>query len=237
MENVNNSLNIGLVLLSPDFRVVGINDYARRLYGPVLKELGNSIMLCHSRKSRERVSGLLKELTKTHSDMPRTMVIDVLGKVVMFNLSQLSIISPTPQAYWSVSFMDISKQAGASKNPEDGIVEMKRIPVYDGGTYRFLAAGEVLCIQSDGDYCKVFTDGKSYYLHMSLKSILQRYTKAGLFRAHKSFVVNLQRISKISRTGRGQTWIIFDDTSLPSIPVSRRLAAPLKKAMAIKHTV
>ena len=70
------ALNIGIVLLSQDFHVIGINDYARDIYGPVLKELGNSVYRCHSQKSRERVSVLLRELTAAPADMPRTVVIE-----------------------------------------------------------------------------------------------------------------------------------------------------------------
>lgn len=231
MKKISKALNIGLVLLSQDFRVIGINDYARRLYGPVLKEMGNSVLHCHSPRSRERVSAMLQELINAPSDVPSTMVIDVVGKVIMFNLSQLSIIAPTPQICWSVSFIDVSRQTGAVKDPQGGLVEMKRIPVCDNGAYQFLTTDEVFCIQSDGDYCKVITAGKSYYLHMSLKSILQRYTKAGFFRAHKSFVVNLGHVSKFARDDKGQTLVLFNNTAIPSIPVSRRRLAELRKAI------
>lgn len=233
MKNASRPLNIGLVLLSPDFRVIGINDYARRLYGPVLKEMGHSVLHCHSPKSRERVSGMLRELINVPSDMPSTMVIDVVGKVIMFNLSQLSIIFPTTQTCWSVSFIDVSRQTGAKKNPQDGMVEMKRIPVYDGRAYQFLSTDEVPCIQSDGDYCKVFTATKSYYLHLSLKTILQRYPGTTFFRAHKSFIVNLAHVNKVSRNDNGQALILFNNTSTPSVPVSRRRLSELRKAMRL----
>jgi two-component system response regulator LytT len=155
----------------------------------------------------------------------------VLGKVVMYNLSQLSVVSPTPQTCWSVTFIDVSEQTGAAMNPLSGILEMKRIPVSDGGSYEFLPTDEVLSIQSDGDYCKIFTPGKSYYLHSSLKNMLQRYTGASFFRVHKGFVVNLFHVSKLSRDDKGRTLIKFDNRSIPPIPVSRRRLAALKEAM------
>lgn len=127
------------------------------------------------------------------SDMPLTMVIDVLGKVIMYNLSRLSIVSPTPQTCWSVSFIDVSEQTEAVMNPLSGMLEMKKIPVSDAGSYKFLRTDEVLAIQSDRDYCKIYTPGKSHYLHSSLKSILQRYTDRGLLQSS-------QRLYRESRT-------------------------------------
>ncbi len=233
MTDVWNTLNIAQVLLSPDFHVVGINDYARQLFSPILRELGESIFRCHSRKSRERVAALLQELTSAPSDMPRTMVLDVLGKVVMFNLSQLSVAFPCPQTFWSVALIDISKQTGAVTNPLSGAIEMRRFPVWSEGVYHFLPADAVHSIQSDGDYCKIFTAGKSYYLHSSLKNILQRFTGASFLRVHKGFAVNLDHVSKLIRDPKGHTLIIFNDASIPPVPVSRRRLAEVRRAVHI----
>lgn len=233
MKEIKDNLDVGLVLLSRDFQVVGINDYARGLFSPILQELGNSLFQCHSRKSREKVAGVLQKLTIAPADMPRTMVVDVLGKVVMFNLSQLDIIAPTPQTYWSMTFIDVSRQTGAEMNPFSGLVEMKKFPVYDNRAYCFLAMDSVHYIQADGDYCKVFTGDKSYYLHLSLKTILQRYSSATFCQVHKSFIVNLNHVSKITRNDQGQTLLILDNASLLPVPVSRRRLADLRKTLAL----
>jgi DNA-binding LytR/AlgR family response regulator len=165
--------------------------------------------------------------------MPRTMVVDVLGKVVMFNLSQLDIVTPTPHTYWSVTFIDVSQQTGAEMNPLSGLMEMKKFPVYDNGAYCFLAMDSVHYIQADGDYCKVFTGDKSYYLHLSLKTILQRYSSTTFCQVHKSFIVNLHHVSKVVRNDEGRTQVIFDNTSLPPVPVSRRRLTDLRNALAL----
>jgi len=161
------------------------------------------------------------------------MVLDVLGKVVMFNLSQLSVSSPCPQTFWSVTLIDISEQTGAVKNPLSGAIEMRRFPVCNEGVWHFLPTDAVHSIQSDGDYCKIFTPGKSYYLHSSLKNILQRFTGASFMRVHKGFVVNLDHVSKIIRDRKGHALIIFHDASIPPVPVSRRRLSEVRKAVHI----
>lgn len=226
-------LDIGLVILSSDFRVVGTNDHARRVFGPALDDMGRSLFHYHPEKSRGKLRGLLQEMGQTPRGLPKTMIIDVLGMAVMYNLSRLSIALPTEQTYWSVAFIDVSEQTCAEKNPDSGLVEMRKIPVLDGENYRFLSTDSVHCIESDGDYCKLFTNERMYYVHMSLKTVLLRYPAAGFFRAHKSFIVNLSRVASVVRS-TGQAQAVFDDTALPPVPVSRRMAAPLKKALTLR---
>lgn len=94
--------------------------------------------------------------------MPRTVVLDVLGKVVMCNLSQLTAVSFSPQTPWSLAFIDVSKQTGAGMNPLSGALELKKFPLYEEGTYHFRPTKAVHSIKSDGDYCKIFTPERSY---------------------------------------------------------------------------
>lgn len=160
------------------------------------------------------------------------MVIDILGKTIMYNLSRLTITSPVAQTCWAVTFVDVTEQTGAEINPLRGMVEMKKIPVAVDGSYSFLSVNEVLCVQSDGDYCKVFTAADSFYLHFSLKTILQRYPSAAFFRVHKSYVVNLDHIKNAVRSGKDRLTVVLDNLNIQPIPVSRHRITDLKRAMA-----
>jgi LytTR family transcriptional regulator, CO-responsive transcriptional regulator RcoM len=233
MQNLKSSLSIGLVLLSPDFRVIGMNDYARRLLAPAMGEgLGKNLLEYHPRKTQEKIKGLLMELSEAEADTPFAMVIDVLNKVLMINLSRLEIVSPVPQLHWAMTFIDVSEQTGAAINTNSGRVELKKFPVYEDGLCRFLEADTVYCIRSDGNYCKVFTVDRSYYLHLSLKVILQRYTGPDFFRVHKSYIVNLRHVKEMSRSSDGQTMITFDREAFPPVPIARRKLAEFKQALA-----
>ncbi|MBT0665001.1 hypothetical protein KI809_11910 [Geobacter pelophilus] len=44
MENLTSDLNIGLVLLSDDLRVIGLNDFARKVFSPASGELGKKLL-------------------------------------------------------------------------------------------------------------------------------------------------------------------------------------------------
>ncbi|MDD2853305.1 MAG: LytTR family DNA-binding domain-containing protein [Desulfuromonadaceae bacterium] len=233
MEKELSKLNYGIVLLSSDFRVIGLNDHARQVFGPALGEFGESLFHYHPRKSREKVRGLLQEMINSPLGGSRTMIIDILGKAIMNNLSQLTISSPVAQTCWAVTFVDVTAQTGAEKNPLSGMVEMKRIPVTESGSYRFIAIDDVLAIQSDGDYCRIFTAARSWYLHLNLKTILERYPCQALFRVHKSYVVNLRHIRKTIRSDSNQRMVVLDNGDIPPIPISRRKATDLKRVLEL----
>ncbi|GAM10894.1 heme-containing CO-sensing transcriptional regulator RcoM 1 [Geobacter sp. OR-1] len=232
MENFLSSLNIGLVLLSSDLRVIGMNDFARKVFGPVPDELGRSLFLYHPGKSRELVRGIMREMIDAPPGEARTVIIDVLGRAIMNNLSQLTITTPAPQTCWAVTFIDVTAQTGAVRNPLSGLVEMKKVPVAEGGSYRFIAIDDVRAVQSDGDYCRIFTTDGTYYEHLNLKGFLLRYPSPALMRVHKSFIVNLRHIRKSIRSGSDQLTLHLDHDQIPPIPVSRRRATDLKRALA-----
>jgi hypothetical protein len=226
------NLNIGLVLLSSDLRVIGLNDFARKVFSPASNELGKGLFSYHPPKSRERVQGIMREMMASRPGEARTVVIDILGRAIMNNLSQLDIDGPVPQKCWAVTFIDVTDQTGATKNPLSGMVEMKKIPVAEGGSYRFIAIDDVLAVQSDGDYCRIFTADATYYQHLNLKTFLLRYPSSALVRVHKSFIVNLRHIRKTARAGSDQLTLHLNHDQIPPIPVSRRRAAELRRALA-----
>ncbi|RZD17684.1 MAG: hypothetical protein EVG15_09975 [Candidatus Acididesulfobacter diazotrophicus] len=82
METLSGFPNIGLVLLSSDFKVVGVNDFARHILGPAMQEVGKNIFQYHSRKSQLKIKGVLDESQMHQSNIPAAMVIDVLSKVL-----------------------------------------------------------------------------------------------------------------------------------------------------------
>ena len=233
MDNILSDLNFGLVLLAPDLRVIGLNDFAGKVFKSAAGSLGKNLLDYHPGKSRARVHGIMREMINAPLGEPRTLIIDVLGKAIVTNLSQLTLTTPVVQTCWAVTFIDVTAQTGAKKNPLSGTVEMKNIPVAESGAYRFIAIDEVLAIRSDGDYCRIFTATGSHYLHLNLKTILLRYPCPALFRVHKSFVVNLRHIRETVRSDNHQWMVVPTHGDIPPIPVSRRRAADLKRALAL----
>lgn len=227
-------LTIGLILLSEDWRIIGMNEQARQLVDPARQTLGKDLFQLHAPAARGKVRGILRELSAPGEGMANTMILDFLGKVLMLNLSRMTVMAPGSQATWAVTFMDVSAATGALPNRQ-GHLELKKLPIYENGVFHFLSVGQVYAIEADGNYCRIHTPGRVFYLLMSLKAVLQRFATADFFRVHKSFIVNLGHLTAIDTTSRNQPTIAFDDPTIPAVPVSRRLLAALKMAISQRY--
>jgi len=82
----NHDIKIGLVLLSGDWQIIGMNELARQVVDPARQSLGKNLLQLHPSGTREKVRGILKELSKPREGMSNTMILDFLGKVLMINL-------------------------------------------------------------------------------------------------------------------------------------------------------
>lgn len=235
LSDQGNNINIGLVLLSEDWQVLGINEHVLRVAGPEMGPVGQNLFQLHPEKSRQKVRGILDELSGLQESVPRSMVIDFLGRVLMISLSRL--IVPDSAMAWAVSFIDLSEQTGACTNPMSGHLELQKMPIYENGAFHFLSADQVHLIEADGNYCRIHTPLKKFYLLMSLKAVLQRFPTSDFLRVHKSFIVNLRHVKAIGPAGDSRMVVSFHEPAIPAVPVSRRLVPAVKKAVSSARTV
>lgn len=225
-------LNIGLVLLSADYCVVGMNDFARRTLSLTPSELGKPVLQYHAPKSRDNVSHLLMQTLEEPSGTPVAMIIDVLSKVLMISVSKLEMTASFSRPLFVASFVDVTAQTGATVNPESGLIKLKKFPIYDKKDLLFLDARSIYLFAADKNYCRVFSAEGKYYIQLTLKQVLQRCTEPGFLMVHKSYVVNLEHVSEIRRD-HGQYSIVFDKEDIPHVPVARRRQNPLKAALGL----
>jgi len=225
--------NIGFILLSPDFRVVGMNSYAKNVLGHAAKDMGKSVFKLHPKKSHAKLEYLLKESTAHHDNAPVAMIIDVLKMVLMINVCKIENEDEDAKAQFAMTFIDITEKTGAQMNPSSGIMELKKFPILHNDSYIFLDPASIFYVESDGNYSKLYTKNKSYHLHITLKSILKRYTGPGFFRIHKTYIANLRHIAEIKKGGKGHTVISFDHKEMAELPVAKRRAHELKKALKL----
>jgi len=161
-----------------------------------------------------------------------TMVIDVLNKAFMINVSLVTLEEPKDPLY-AVTFMDATDQIGAKANPKTGIMELKKFPICSKGSLRFLDMQSIYFIRSDGNYCRIFTETASHYLHFTLKNILERYAGLKFMRVHKSFIVNTDHIQRVEKDNRGHSMIIFNKETVAPVPVARRKLQELRVNLGI----
>ncbi len=62
---------------------------------------------------------------------------------------------------------------------------------------------DIVYIQSSGNNAQIFTSGENYHCKSTLKSILERLDESIFYQVHKSIIVNIDYVDKISESDRG----------------------------------
>lgn len=232
MQDVTGSLNIGLILLSADFRVVGMNPYAQKILGSTISELGQTVFAYHRQSIHPKIDLLLKQCCSGDTYMPVAMIIDVLNKFLLVHLNRVNMHEAYGETLFSMTFIDVTEQTGAQRDPQSQLVQVNRFPVFFGNSYLIIEPHTILFIQSDGNYCIVYTENQTYHLLMTLKSILDRYAGTNFLMVHKSYLVNLDHVRGIHRQNN-RSRVVFHRENVPEVPVARRRIKTLKTALGI----
>jgi DNA-binding LytR/AlgR family response regulator len=74
-----------------------------------------------------------------------------------------------------------------------------------------IAFEDILYLAADGDYCEIYLQGKKHLSSESMKKWIELLEGGDFFRIHKSYLVNIHRIEKVS----GSTIFLRDGSQLP----------------------
>lgn len=118
------------------------------------------------------------------------------------------------------------------RQPREEAHAQDRILIKDGGEIVFLKADEIDWIEAEGDYMKYHTAGKSYLQRETMSRLEARLPAGKFVRIHRSTIVNLDRVRKLSPTFIGDYAVVLHDGM--KLKLSRgyydRLAELLDKA-------
>ena len=93
---------------------------------------------------------------------------------------------------------------------------------------------EVSFAESEGNDVWLSTDqGRLRAAAQSLDKLDGELADVGFLRVHRRYVVNLSRIREIERGLKGELSLIMDDRTNEMVPVSRRNAPALRRALDI----
>lgn len=97
-----------------------------------------------------------------------------------------------------------------------------------------LHAAEVSFAESDGNDVWLATDhGRLRAAAPGMDKLAAELTDAGFLRVHRRYVVNLDRVREVERGGKGELLLIMDGRVAETVPVSRRNAVTVRRALGI----
>ncbi len=97
-----------------------------------------------------------------------------------------------------------------SKDSSKPVSETNKFFIRDKSELKALQTDEIIYVESDDNYCNLFTVDRKYVISHTLKSVEEKLTSQGFLRIHKSYLVNYQKITSIS-----EGYAFINETKLP----------------------
>jgi two-component system, LytTR family, response regulator LytT len=111
-------------------------------------------------------------------------------------------------------------------------VPLAKVAVVAPGGTELLDFGQVFYVQADGDYSRVHTYDRSYLSTSSLGD-LQQKLGSGFARVHRSYLVNLAKVSGIRRAAPDRFRLQLEDAARTELDVARRQSRELRERLGL----
>ncbi|MES1168464.1 MAG: LytTR family DNA-binding domain-containing protein, partial [Oleiharenicola lentus] len=102
----------------------------------------------------------------------------------------------------------------------------QRLFIRCDGEINMLAPGDILWIESDGDYVRLHSTDKSRFVRMSLQKMMEKLDPKHFVRIHRSTIVNLRHMKKTGPALYGEYSVEL--TNGTKLRVSRTFVHELK---------
>jgi hypothetical protein len=126
------------------------------------------------------------------------------------------------------------EQLPEAEVPAHPRVQPRRLVAMRDNRMVLLRLSEVCFAESDGNDVWLSTDeGRLRAASQGLDKLDGELADAGFLRVHRRYVVNLSRVREIERAFKGELFLVMDDRTNKMVPVSRRNAPAVRRALDI----
>jgi len=120
------------------------------------------------------------------------------------------------------------------ERPEPGMIPPARIVGVSGERMVLLRRAEVSFAEADGnDVWLVTEEGRLQAAVHGIDKLEEELTGGEFLRVHRRFIVNLSSVRAVDRGPRGELSLIMDGAAREAVPVSRRNAPAVRRALGI----
>jgi DNA-binding LytR/AlgR family response regulator len=156
----------------------------------------------------------------------RRRVEEAIERVAAAVESTAGVIRPRPGTSGS---LPAGVRGAGGTDSEDH--EMIAVANLHGGSARLLARGQILYVQSYGDFVRIVTAEGRYLLRSTLADIERRWEPHGFVRVHRQYVANLRNAVELAPVLGGTAELSFADGQ--TIPVARRHTGELGRRLSV----
>ena len=108
---------------------------------------------------------------------------------------------------------------------------LERLVIRDGAEIRIIPVAQIDYVRGQDDYIEVFHDAHSSLTQQTLQSLEASLDPRQFVRVHRSYVLNVTRVSRLEPWGQGSKMAVLHDGR--NVPVSRSGEARLRSALGL----
>ncbi len=238
MEYTLQQMDVGLVLLDGDRRVVSVNAATERMVGRGRPLLGTCLHDLHPAANRAKVDLLLAAAHDLESPAAaRSMMVALPGRTVIVKATTLPQGPQGGAAVLALMLFEVGKPGATSDSPPSETVPepaepLVKLPITTRQGVVLLDPMDAVYVQANGHYTTVCTADGAYFCSLSLSDLEARLDARQFVRAHRGYLVNLRHAQAIDRSD-GRAAFVMAAPGAPRVPVSRGRIERLKRLLAL----
>ncbi|WP_349619663.1 PAS domain-containing transcriptional regulator [Azospirillum argentinense] len=230
-------MDVGLVLLDGDRRVVSVNASVARMLGRDRPLLGASLHDLHPPGSRAKVELLLAAAHDPESPAAASsMMVALPGRTIVVKATALP---PGGGAALALMLFEVTGKALHEPVPPpvadavpEPVTPLVKLPITTRQGVVLIDPTDAVYVQADGHYTRVHTADGAFFCSLSLSELEARLDGRQFVRAHRRYLVNLRHAQAIDRSD-GRAVFVMAAPGSPRVPVSRGRIEQLKKLLAL----
>jgi ABC-2 type transport system ATP-binding protein len=106
-----------------------------------------------------------------------------------------------------------------------------KVPARQEGQVTLINPADILYASAEEDQTHLYTSQGEVPSHLTMGELEERLARNGFFRAHRGYLVNLQRVKAIIPYTRDSYTLILDDAANTEIPLSKSAAKELRELL------
>ena len=134
----------------------------------------------------------------------------------------------------------LAKAIEKAKSPDEKLLEilrkvsqkyMRKFPAKLGGEIFIIPEEEVFYFKAEEKYVFLYTDEKEYFLDFTLRELEEKLDPEKFCRVHRSYIVALDKVERISRWFKGTYVLVLKDRRRTKIKIGRNYYPELKRRL------
>ena len=225
-----NHLEPGIVIFDGEYRIRYINRMILTLFNNVAPTdiFSRSLLKLHHQESVGKIKKMLDLLNASKRQIPFS--IKILLRENQYRYLFIKLIDLVSYQVHEPRFCALMYDITAYIS--DKSMRLLKIPVGIKNEIKLIDLEDVIFVEADNVYSRVYTEHGGYFSGLSIGMLYDRLPHKYFFRIHRSYLINLTKVSKVFKDG-GAIYINFKDHE-KRLPVSRNRSREFLERLGLK---